>query len=352
MATQNNQEEIDVLQFFNAFGNFFKNFFNSIFRFFKSLFFLGIDFLLYIKKNLIYLTLGLIIGVAISFLIPNKVEKYYGKALIRTNYGAQSALKEKVDLLNGLIENKDTVELSNILDLPVKQVSKLKYIKLSPVINDVYLLDDYEEFLRTKDTTVYKFLEYDQYKNNIEKNDQINQYWDVEVIATGPDAFNNLNPKFTALFNNDEHLIKRKETYLSALKLHIDKNLKSLIDIDTMRQIFNKAILRLADKQTNGTNVVVGIDKISGPEQPYNLFQERRNTLNDNVILARKLNKYDDVVIVLNAFPQIGIKEVSIISNIHIKYGLIGFMFVLLLLWLKDFNAYLTRYESSKKKTI
>ncbi|HFX18222.1 MAG TPA: hypothetical protein ENK64_03690 [Flavobacteriales bacterium] len=351
MSTPNNSEEIDIIQFFAAIGNMFRNFFASIGKFFKAAFFLFIDFLLYLKKNYIYLGIGLIIGFILSFVISKNSTTYYGKALLRTNYGAQANLNEKIDLLNGLIKDKDTIQLSKILNLKPSNAAQLTLFKVEPVINDIYLLEDYEEYLMTKDTTVYKFIEYNDYKSNFKKYEELNNYWELTIKAKRPSAFQHLNENFINLFNKEDVLIERKKNYLEALQLHKLKILKSLKDIDSMRQIYNHVMIELAKNKSNAaTNIVVTSDKVRGPEAPYNLFQERKNLLEDLEVLSNKINKYNDVLVVINPIPNNGIQEPTLVQNMHLRYALYGFLLAIVLLWLRDFNTFLTKYEQLKAK--
>ncbi len=350
--SKNNPEEVDIIQFFVAIGNMFKGLFNSIINLFKRLFYTGVDILLYLKKYYIYLLAGLILGLIVSFLMPAKQSVYYGKAMLRTNYGSQVALKEKLDLINDFIQKQDSQQLGKLLSIRPEQAAQLSSFAIEPVFNDVFLIEDYEEFLMTKDTVVYKFLEYKDYKSNIKNNESLNKYWLLTVKAKEPQALNGINNKLLALFNDDEALKKRKKNYLEALELHQQKNHKTLKDIDSMRRIFNQVMIDLAQNKSNAAaNIVVSSDRVRGPEASYNLFYERQKALTEIEKLSRKLNKYDDVIVMLNALPQSGIKEQSFIGNIHAKYALLGFMLALLLLLAKDFNTFLKVYEQRKKTT-
>jgi hypothetical protein len=346
----NNPEEIDIIQFFLAIGNMFKRMGNSIANLFKRLFYLILDILLYLKKHYVYLTAGLILGLIVSFFVADKQQLYYGKTLLRANYDSQIALNEKVNLVNDLIQKNDTINLGRLLDIPSEQAAKLFAFVIEPVYNDVYLIDDYEDFLTLKDTVVYKFIKYKDYKANIKSNESLNKYWLLTIKTTTPEAFNQLNNKILALFNNDETLKKRKENYLTALSLRQKKDIKSLQDIDSMRQIFNKVMIDLAKNKSNGAaNIVVSSDRVRGPEASYNLFFERKKILKDIEVVSQKLNKYDDVIVMYNTLPQMGIKMEHLIGNKHVKYALGGFIIILVLLIFKDFNMYLKVYEQRKK---
>ena len=348
----NKSEEIDIILFFSAIGSLFKAFFRSIGNLFKRLFFAFVDTLLYFKKHRIVLSAGLLIGLGISFLTNIKNTKsYYGEATLRTNFDAQFDLQQKVDAINDLIHNYDWKNLGNLLDLPPSQASKFTKFKLEPVINDLFLLEEYEAYLMTKDTTVYPYLEYEYFKKNIKKNDNLNRYWKLTITATSPGVFKDLNKKIVNLFNKDSILIKRKQNYLSYLNIQKQNYLKSLQDIDTMRMVFNKARLIPGTGGGPSINLIAASDGASngGLEESYNLFTERERALSRLKKAIVEINKSDDTIVMLNSLPQHGINEKSIFSNIHFKFAFLGFLMVLILLLLKDFNTYINKYQQSKK---
>ena len=349
MNQQTQPEEIDIIQFFTAIGNMFKSFFRGIGNMFKRLFFIFVDAILYVKKHYIILGSGLLLGLGLSFLGNKKAESYYGQATLRTNYNAQLDLKEKVAALNDFIEKKDSVGLGKILDMPSGQAAHFKRFHLQPVINDVLLINDYSEYLKTKDTVVYKYIEYKDFKNSIRTNDRLNHYWTLKIISDSPVVFSNLNQKINSLLNNDPDIIKRKDRFMSYLKIRKQKLLKSLSDIDSMRTIFNHVWIEAGQKQmVPATNIVVANQNVTGPEATYNLFNERYNALNRLKFTIEQLNQYEKPIIILNSFPHRGIREFTLFANNHVKYALLGLLLALFILLLKDFNTYLNKYQQQK----
>ena len=349
MNQQTQPEEIDIIQFFTAIGNMFKSFFRGIGNMFKWLFFIFVDSILYVKKHYIILGSGLLLGLGLSFLGSKKAETYYGQATLRTNYNAQLDLKEKVAAINSLIQKHDSISLGKMLDLPSEDVAHFTNFELKPVINDVLLIDDYEEYLMSKDTVVYKFIEYKDYKKNISKNENLNRYWSLKILADSPSVFKEMNEKIKTLFNKDTAIEKRKQNFLFYLDIKKQKLLKSLSDIDSMRAIFNRVWLEVAQKPgVATTNIVVANQKTSGPEATYNLFYERQKALKNLKKTVEQTNKYDDAVIILNSFPHRGIREFILFANNHVKYALLGLLLALFILLLKDFNTYLNKYQQQK----
>jgi len=353
MSNQQQQpEEIDILSFFNAIGNLFKNLFKGLINIFKNIFYLVLDVLLYLKKHYIYLGIGILTGLVFAFISTNKKNNtYYVKSNIRANYNAQLALQEKFDGFNTLIKKKMFKKLAGILQMDTTQAKHFLSFELEPVYNDVLLMEDYEDFLMHKDTVIYKFLEFDDYKKSLMRNPELNKYWSLTIKSDDPSVFKNMREVFKRFIENDPGIQYRKNTYLSALNKKKEEINKTFENIDSMRKVFDHVMLELARNQHNSaSNIVVSSDKVRGPESPYNLFSERRINAKELENLSLKLNKYNDAIIFLNNFPAYGIKEYSILSNSFIKYSLMGFLFVLMILLMIDFNKYLKDYQHKKEQ--
>jgi hypothetical protein len=351
MNQKNKPEEVDLLQFFTAVGQMFHNLFAAIKGLILKIFYLSIDILLYFKKHYKWLAGGLLVGLLISFLIPDNGKKnvFVAKSLLRTNYDAQAALLSKVKMFNTMIAEKSFDKLAKELNLTEEEAKSLKKFKLEPVINDVLLIPDYENYLSVQDTVVYKFIEFDKYKKNMSKNLLLNQYWELTVRATQQDIFGKLNESLIHLTDADENVKIKKQNYLAYIKTTKEKLLKSLAEIDSMRNVYNKVLLETAKNATGGaTNIVVSADKVRGVEHPYDLFYERGKIYERLNNITALENRYFDAIIMLNDFPKYGIKDEGLLSNKHIKYTLLGFILVLLFLLLIDFNAYLKAYEKQK----
>ncbi len=351
MNQQPKHEEIDIIQFFTAFGNMFTGLFRWFFNIFKWLIFILVDAILYVRKHYIVLGTGLLIGLIYAFFTKENISTYYGEAILRTNYNAQLVLQEKVNMLNDFISKQDYDNLGKALNISTKQASNLSNFSLQPVSNDIFLLEDYEAYLIKKDTAVHKFIEYKKYKKNIRNNDDLSRYWKLIITSFSPDTFNHLNQNLINLFNSDSLIEKRKQLYLSFLKIKKQNYLKSLQDIDTMRKVFDKAWLLSNSKAAGqGVNLMLSNEKASvgAPEEAYNLFEERKKSLDNLEKTIRQINLYSDAVVFLNSYPDSGIKQLNVLGNKFIKFGLTGFLLALSVLLLIDFNKFLNKYEQQK----
>ena len=344
MDNQNNTpQEIDIVQFFSAIGKMFKNIFTGIKYFFLQIFYLFLDLLLLVKKYYLYFGLAVIAGLILSFALQKNKKIYKATVTLRTNFDAQVPLQEKVDLLNSLIRKKKFIELANELQAETTTVKHFTYFDMTPVFNDVYMIEDYEEYLMSMDTVVYKFIEFEDYKKNIRGDKNLNNYWKIEAKADSPEVFNVLNKGIKDLLRNNIDLQQKEADYLAQLQFTKEKTRRSIQEIDTLRMVLNKAMLSVSNDKTSG--LVVNSEKLRGPEGPYNLFFERSRLLTKMEIITKKIGKYSHPLVFISNFPTYGTLQDTIVTNRHLLYPLFGFLLVLSIILLIRFNKYLNAYQ-------
>lgn len=131
LESQNNDnQEIDLSQISKKIGVFFENVSSSIFK--------GI---LFVKKNIILISILFVIGAGIGFYLDKKIKSFENQIIVTPNFGSVDYLYSKINLLQSKIEENDTVFLKNI---GIKDVKKINKISIIP-INDVYKFIDYKE---------------------------------------------------------------------------------------------------------------------------------------------------------------------------------------------------------------
>ena len=342
-------QEVDLLAFFSAIGKMFGNFFRGIKNIFIYFFERLLWLLVFIKRNIVYLSIGIIAGLVIAFFFKDQYQKVYtAKVVVKTNFGSGAAFRSMIDSYNSMLEADDFDELAQTLHLNKEEVKSIKGFKLESEINKVLLLQEYENYLMRMDTTVYKFLKFKDYQKSILDDKDLYPYKKLTVYASKPDVFYKLNKVLPKILDDDQMLQERKKQFKLLLTTKKDENLRSFHEMDSMRRVFDKVYLEMA-KQTGGsTNVVVSSDKVRGPEGPYNIFYSREFVLkNFEKAMSQYANNLD-LIEMLSAFPKYGSKENPLKYNPFLKYPILGFLSVLLVLFLIEFYKYILQYEKEK----
>ncbi len=350
MNQQNSPQEVDVLQFFKAIGNFFASIKHSIKSLFVWLFDFFIKTLIYLKKHALYLGIGVLIGIIYAFVFQRNFKPvYHANIQLKANYESGNALENKINSFNGLIKNQEYDKLAKELGLTKDEASKLMGFKLTTDINDVKLVKEYEKYLMKLDTVVYKNIEYKTYSKNISKTPQLFPYKTLDVYASDVGLFAKLNNKFEHILDNDPVLIKKKKDVDNLLSIKKQKMIHSLVELDSLRQVFNKVYLENATKSNSGsTNIVVSNNKLSGAEAPVNIYYNRIIALKELEKIENQIMDNGSILSLENRFPEFGQKESILKYNPFIKYPILGFLLVLFILLLLDFNKFINKYQKEK----
>ena len=347
MNQQNSSnQEVDILAFFAAIGKMFGNFFRGI----KNIFLYGIDrliwLLVFIKRNLIYLSIGVIAGLVIAFFFKSKYDKIYtAEVVVKTNFGSGAAFRSLIDSYNSMLGAKDFDELAQALQMSKEEVKSIKGFELKSEVNDALLLQEYENYILRMDTAVYKFFEFKDFKKSISQNNDLYPYKKVKVYASKPGVFYKLNKILPKILDDDTTLQERMKQIKLLLNTKKEENLRSFQEMDSMRRVFDQMYLEMAKQSGGGTNVVVSSDKVRGPEGPYNIFYSREFVLKN---FERAMGQYANnlgLIEMISSFPKYGSKENPIKYNPFFKYPILGFLSALLILFLIEFYKYVLRYE-------
>lgn len=132
MSAENNQnQEVDLSQISKKIGSFFEEVSTKIFKFF-----------LFIRRNILVLSILLILGVGIGLFLDKKIKSYENEIIVAPNFGSNDYLYSKIQLINSKILENDTVFLEKVVG--IKNPSQFRKITIEPII-DVYKFIDNNE---------------------------------------------------------------------------------------------------------------------------------------------------------------------------------------------------------------
>ena len=151
------KEEIELGSLFIIIGKGFSNLFNFIASLFKGLYHLFILFLLFIKANIIKLSLAALIGGAIgTFFELNKTQTFGADMQVQPNFKSSRQLYNNVNYYNDLVKQKDTVTLAETFNLSTENAASLKKFEIFPIKNGNDLLTSYDDLILSVDTLTAK----------------------------------------------------------------------------------------------------------------------------------------------------------------------------------------------------
>ena len=216
-------QEIDLSQVSKRIGKAFEDFATWIFR--------GI---LFIKRNIIILTVLFIIGAGLGYYLDKSTKVYDHQIIVSPNLGSTEYLYSKVNLVEAKIKERDTTFLKQI---GIKNVKKLSNIKIKPVI-DVYKFIDN----KPENFELIKLMAEDGYINKIVVDEVTSKNYPYHVISfstgTITDEASTVKPLMD-FFNDSDHFKQVQKIYLNNLEKRIVSNDSIISQINALLNEFS-----------------------------------------------------------------------------------------------------------------
>jgi len=347
MSQQNmkKDEEIDLGNLFKIIGKGFKNLFDAVISFVMGIFNLMILALVFIRNNAIKLSIAIIIGAVIGFILDLTQQKKYSSAMIvEHNFNSAQQLYKNVEFYHELVKQKDSVLLADALGISVSDAAKLKGFYIKPLRNENEKYELFDKFIAEVDTATVSRVNFNEFKNGFTDYDY--KYHQIQVKSLSNSIFEKLSaPIVNSVANNP---------YFKNQKIINDQNLlqnekvliKSLSEVDTLRNIYNEVLITEAKKAETGTSITLA--QSAKKTNELELFNESLE-LNKDLISNNKMKaETTDILNVVSTFSKVGIKERSILKKYTFLLG-IGFgLLMLLFILFKQLNTYLKNYKNKK----
>ncbi|MDK2772776.1 MAG: hypothetical protein KYX68_11200 [Flavobacterium sp.] len=226
MSTNSQDQEIDLGQIFHKVGGFFQSIVDKLF-----------DFILFVKRNSLYLAGLLIIGLVFGYFLDKQNKTYDHEIIVTPNFGSVDYLYSKIALLDAKRRENDTLFFSN---LGFKDIKTVGTIKVEPII-DIY------KFIEGKpgNFELIKLMAEEGDINNIVKDPVTSKNYPYHTITFKTNGLTDNNKTINPLLNflNDsEYYSKLKEQYLENQKEKLSSNDSIINQIDNLLNEFSNTV--------------------------------------------------------------------------------------------------------------
>ena len=339
---KNNEEEVDLGSLFVIIGRGFSNLFNFIKGIFTGIFLNVVKGLVFLKKNFRTIVIAVIVGGVIGGVIEfSKVDSFESHLLLEPNFKSTRQLYNNVNYYNDLVKQKDTASLAETFKLDKSTAASLKNFVVEPILEGNDIINSYDEFVSSVDTTTIKNYTFVEFKTSFTEYDY--RLHKVTVTSTLNNVFDKLDDVIiSSVVNNN---------YFNRIKTITNKNLnrtdslyrQNLIQVDSLRNVYMKVLIEESKKQTSGTSIDLGGQKSKTKE--IDLFETNRKINQDlEEIAIRKSTEYD-VINVISNFQPIGTEVKGVTKNYIFLLGSLGGALMIFWLLLRQLNTYLENYK-------
>ncbi|CAL2088782.1 hypothetical protein [Tenacibaculum sp. 190524A05c] len=336
-------EEVDLGSLFVIIGKGFSKLGNLIVSMFNVIFKFLIEALLFLKTNVIKLSIAALIGGVVGFIIEYKNgTKYEANLYVKPNFGSSRQLYNNVNFYNDLVKQKNSKDLSEIFGISEDEAKSLKKFSIKPVINENDILTSFDELMQSIDTATVKSYSYKKFKETFTEVDY--NIHEISVESLNDNIFQKLSqPIISSIINNDyfKTLKGNKKENLKRTSSLLKKNLQQA---DSLHSLYKKVLLEEAKKSNSGTTIDLAQSR-NKSERELKLF-ETSLRLNDNLVEVNDdLSEKSEVINIVSNFQPIGHKVREIEKNKGFQFALVGFGLMVVFLLLVQLNTYLEEYK-------
>jgi hypothetical protein len=351
------ETEIDLGVFFNLIERIFRKVISFISAFFLSIFQLFIELLLFIKRKIIWLVIGALVGLTFGLQrYFTKGPTYYSEMVVRTNFESAKPLYNQINYFNSLIDQKQYKELASIFGLKENEASNLSSFNISPI--DDYLetarlykntfLDYKRSGIQKTDTLWVKTIKFNEFKERLKPYDYPLQK--IKLYSTDPRLYAKVQNGLLHSVNNNKALQYFKQGFNGIHNDEVHILQRSLTGIDSLRQAYIKKAGISSTSGNDRTNVIISDTGISSPE--IELIDKELMIKDELVQTRRRAIEEQEILQVYSGFTPGGIRVTDISRQLYVKYTLWGLLAAFGILLLFEFFKYLDRIDKGRRTSV
>jgi len=271
---QKQNEEVDLVVFFNLIGKAIKVFLKFFLDLFKLVAKVLLDIIAHFYKRKFWYIGAVVIGGLVGLGIDTNTEQIYGANLfIETNFNTQRQVYENIKELHQLsLVDRDYEAIAQRLDISLEEAKSIKGFYIEPDIDLNTSLTQYVDYYKELDSTTKADFTYEKYM------DGLNYYsfkqHKIGVAATNKYVFRKLKGGLINELNNN--------TYIQDLKVINQSNLQTNqryleSQLNKMDSLYNTGLkLRLIEAEKDIPAYSGTVLNMGGTQQQSNQIDESR----------------------------------------------------------------------------
>jgi len=346
-------DEVEISDFLKILGKIFTKVGNGIAWVFVSIYELLILLFLFIKRKIVWLCIGYILGMGLGLIsYYNSGGIYRSEMITRANFESSYFLYNQIDYFNSLIKNDRIDDLTKEFNISPDEAKSLIDFTATPIKSDIEAAKLYRQtFMESRRNHNYNFdtiwlntLKFDEFKNELTDYDF--PIIKIAVRSKKLDIFSKLQQGLLNSLNNNPDLKEKKENIEQIRKQEETLLTDALKNIDTLRQVYNRKLtLQAENTSTGGNQFILGERDIRNPE--LDLYDKSMRIKDELIELRMRSTKEKNVLELFSGFEKTGLQQ-STLRRIS-ENALYGLAFVFIVLIGIEFIRFLNRTEKSKQ---
>lgn len=340
-------EDMDLGVLFNLLRSLFKNIGNGLKTLFEFVYHSIIRFFLYIKRHLYKFIVAAIIGAILGGIYQYSIkDKLYTSSMtVQANYESIIQLYKDIEYCESLISENDFVSLADYFKIDSLSAKSIKKIEVYPYTNDNQIILAYNDFISKLDSNVVENIDFEKFSKNIPKEEFL--YHVVTIESTNRTIFEQLEKPIIRSLAENPYYSKLLKTEISNLKSQENVLNISMIELDSLRQLYKKLSLNESTKANASTNFYLGNSEVD--KRDIVVFDKYIKANIDLVEIKSEMNLKNEIINVVSSFNKTGAEVKGFFRNSMVLGFFGGILLVFIYLLIIESNRYLIHQEQKFK---
>lgn len=349
LPKSNNNEEIDILAFFDYFGKKVNSVFKGIGSLLKRVFSIFIYALRALVDNAKLIAIVLILAAIAGFALEKiRPTVYTSQMIVKPYFESKFQLIQNINYYNALIEAKDYKQLTRIFTgINENDAEQLVEFEITPgpeTENDK--VKQYVNFLKGLDSVRKQEVDYQNFIDN--RSVYSGSIFQISVQSLKKDIFRSLEEGLNSTFTN-EYSIKKMEQRDSIMVINKQRILANLETVDSLKRVHTRVFLKGAENQDVGSfttkDGLAFIQEKTKTKEVDLLNQEMRLRQELSALESKKVEE-DVFFDTLSSFQEVGAVYTSIWKRFSIIFPILAFIGLCTAYLTNIIIKYVRNYES------
>lgn len=345
-SNKNNNEEVDLIVFFNLIGNAINKLTNSVKTILVSIYGVFISILKVVFVNIKLLLGVLVVAFVLGAFIDFKSDKkYYSEMFVMPKFESKYELINNIKYFNSLIKISDIEELSkqfNITEEEAKSLIEFE-IEIGPESKNEQL-ESFNGFLKTLDSITRTKITLDDYLEN--RNIYTANVFLLRARSKNYRIFKKLEVGLSKSISSEYSDIekKKRDSVLVLEKQILEQN---LVEIRKMKNTYLEILQKEADKNTVSSNIAnsLGFQVEKTETKEDELLSQEIAVLNKLNALKKELVINDEIFSKISAFKEKGLVENIWYKKFKLILPFIGLIILALITSFFRFYKHVINYK-------
>ena len=273
-----------------------------------------------------------------------KEAQYESSMTVEPNFGSAVQLYKNIDYYLSLVKQDDFERLASSLNISKEEAANISWFEIEPYSNENQVLLSFKNFIADLDSNAVKHVDYKTFSK--EQPIESFKYHVIKVTSKDKYVFTKLaSPIINSISSN---------SYYTKVKTTANKNLiskkyaleSSMIELDSLRELYKKVLLTESANDNSGTNIFMS--ETGSVTKEVDVF-DKYMVLNEELIeVNEKLTTENEVVNVVSSFNAIGMKVKTWYKNFAIIGFIAGFVSLFLLISIRKLDQQLVNYKNQR----